>query len=389
MAPLRRPLLQFPIFTSLLYAIVGSFPLFLAGAYAVRLQEDLGATKSQFGLAAAAYFATATVGSLQLGRLVDRYGSRFGGILTSVGGFIASAFIGLAAQTWWMLAIGLGITGFSNTAGQLAGNRILASSVRTGRQGIGFGAKQAAVPTGSLIAGAAVAILGTGVSWRITFVVYGFVALALAVVAPEFGAASEAERTAQKGVGADRPSLVALALAGTLIGSTGNALAVLVVDSFETAGFSASAAASTLAFGGASAVIGRVLIGWLVDRRDSDGFLELTVIVVIGVIGFSALAVAGENVVLLFLGVALGFAAGWGWPAIIYLVTVRNSTAPPGTSTGLVVMGVFGGAIVGPPLFAFIAEQVSYQASWATAAVLTALGAVGIRISRRLSVVHR
>jgi hypothetical protein len=32
---------------------------------------------------------------------------------------------------------------------------------------------------------------------------------------------------------------------------------------------------------------------------------------------------------------------------------------------------------------------VSYPTSWATAAVMTALGAIGIRISRRLSVVHQ
>ena len=381
-------MLRFPITTSLLFAIVGSFPLYLAGAYAVRLQEDLGATKSQFGLAAAAYFATATLGSLQLGRSVDRHGSRFGGIVAAVGGFVASLFIGLAAHSWWMLAIGLGVTGFSNTAGQLAGNRILAASVATERQGFGFGVKQAAVPLGSLLAGASVATLGLSVSWRTTFVVYGLLSLTLAAVAPEFGAASQAERERQTGVGSDRPSLLALGLAGTMIGATGNALAVLVVDSFETAGFGASVAAATLAFGGASAVAGRVFIGWLVDRRNSDGFLELTMIVVLGAIGFSALAIAGDNVALLTIGVALGFAAGWGWPAIIYLVTVRNSTAPPGTSTGFVLTGVFSGAIIGPPLFAFIAENVSYPASWTTAAVMTALGAVGIRISKALSVVH-
>jgi len=386
---LRRVLLGYPVTTTVLFGIVASFPLFLAGAYAVRLQEHLGATKAQFGWAAAAYFAAGTLGSLQLGRLVDRHGSRFGGVVAAIGGFVASLFIGLATQRWWMLAIGLGITGFANTAGQLAGNRILAASVRTERQGIGFGAKQSSVPFGSFLAGIVVSLLGVDVSWRATFVVYGVAALAIAVVSPEFGAAPRSEITGRKGVGRDRTALVVLGLAGAFIGATGNALAVLVVDAFETAGFNASVAAGTLAFGGAAAVIGRVLIGWLVDRRGSDGYAELTAIVIAGVAGFASLAVAGRSVPLLVLGVGFGFAAGWGWPAIIYLVTVRNSTAPPGTSTGFVLTGVFFGAIVGPPLFATIAEQVSYPTAWATAAVMTALGAIGVQISRSLSVVRR
>ncbi len=380
----------YPITTSVLIGIVGSFPLFLAGAYAVRLQEDLGATKSQFGWAAAAYFATATVASAQIGRLIDRFGSRIGGVAAAVGGCVASVFIGAAARSWWMLAIGLGITGLSNTAGQLAGNRILAASVRPRRQGIGFGAKQASVPIGSILAGIAVSLLGVDVSWRTTFVVYGLVALSLAVVAPEFGAAGrDAVSGSRQGVGADRPALLALSIGGMLIGATGNALAVLVVDAFETAGFGASVAAATLAFGGACSVVGRILIGWVVDRRGSDGYAELLFVVVLGVAGFAALAVAGGSVPLLVIGVALGFAAGWGWPAVIYLVTVRASTAPPATSTGFVLTGVFFGAIVGPPLIATIAERFSYPASWTAAAVMTGLAAIGIEISRRLATAGR
>ncbi len=109
--------------------------------------------------------------------------------MASVGGVISCLVIGLFTSTWWMLAIALGITGFSNTAGQLAGNRILAGDVRRGRQGFGFGAKQASVPLGSFMAGLYVSGVRAEVAWEATFGTYAFFALALAVVASTVRAA--------------------------------------------------------------------------------------------------------------------------------------------------------------------------------------------------------
>lgn len=386
---MRKALLRFPILTSVLFSVVASYPLFLASAYAVRIQEAFDVSKSQWGWAAAAYFAAGSLGSFQLGKLVDRFGTRFGGLVASVGGAAALLMIGITTRHWMVVVLALALTGFSNVAGQVAGNRIVGAYVETGRQGVGFGAKQAAVPLGALVAGlVATFAVTTGVEWRTVFLLSAIGSLGLAAVAPEFGAVLPEDRRSITGVGADARCLIALSVAGALFGATGNALAVLVVDAFETVGYSQSTAAGVLAFGSAAAVVGRVLAGWIVDRRGTSGFSELIVIVVLGVAGFATLAVAGTSVPLLVVGVALGFAAGWGWPAIIYLVTARNSTAPPATSTGFVITGVFFGAVIGPPLLATIAERVSYPAAWATAALMAAAGIVGIVLSRAWSVVQ-
>ncbi len=160
---------------------------------------------------------------------------------------------------------------------------------------------------------------------------------------------------------------------------------MLVVDAFDSAGFEESVAAAALAFGSAMAVLGRTGIGWLVDRRGGDGFLELAIVLGIGTAGFAILAAAGSNALALFVGVFFGFAAGWGWPAIIYFVVVRSSTeATPGAGTGFVLTGVFCGAIVGAPLFATIAERFSYTSSWTVAAVMAAVATTGVWVSRRL-----
>lgn len=77
------------------YAIVASFPLFLAGAYAVRLQDDLSMSKSQFGWAVAAYIARSAIGSPRIGGLLDRRGSQFGFVVATLGGATAALLIGL------------------------------------------------------------------------------------------------------------------------------------------------------------------------------------------------------------------------------------------------------------------------------------------------------
>lgn len=379
------PLVRRPITTAVLYAVVGSFPLFLAGAYAVRLQEDLGATRSQFGYAAAAYFATAALATPPLSRLVDRHGARVGGIVAALGGSLAAAIVGTATTNWIVLGLALGITGVANAAGQLGGNRILASRVSSERQGVGFGAKQAAVPFGSFIAGATVSVLGLSVPWNVTFSGYVVVGVAVALLAPDLEVRGSGDGQG-RGVGpVERPVLLALAAAGGVVGATGNALVVLVVDAFESSGFSPSVAAGVLAFGSGAAVAGRLAIGWFIDRRRTDGYPELTAVIVTGAVGFAALTVAGGNRVLLLVGVALGFAAGYGWPAIIYYVTVRNSTAPPATATGFVLTGVFLGAIAGPAVFATLADRFGYQTAWGAAAMATLLAAGAVQLSYRLA----
>jgi len=122
-----------------------------------------------------------------------------------------------------------------------------------------------------------------------------------------------------------------------------------------------------------------------VDRRPGRGVGPLALVFALGALGFVFLAAAGTNRVALAVGVVLGFLAGWGWPGMFHLVVVRSSTAEPGLASGFVLRGVFLGAIVGPPLFATIAEASSYGVAWAAAAVVAAIGAVLVLVTRQVS----
>lgn len=378
----RRRRLAQPISAAVVYGMVGSFPLFLAGAYAVRLQDEFGISTSQFGWTVSAYFVTSSAASFTLGRWIDRGGARQGFVAASLGAAASALLFGVAPQPW-ILAVALGLAGVANTLAQLAGNRVLAG-VAPERQGVGFGAKQASVPLGAFIAGAAVGLAGGEVPWRASFFGYACVALTLAAIAPDDPSPAPRGRPRSERLGADRPFLVALASAAALGSATGNALAVLIVDAFDAAGYRESVAAVALAAGSAAAIVGRVGIGWFVGRRGTDGFGELTTILALGGAGFAILAVSDGGGVLLWLGVIGAFAAGWGWPGVIYYVVVRQSSSPPAAATGIVVGGTFLGAIGGAPLLATIAERASYGSAWTVASAMAFAGVAAVVLARRL-----
>ena len=286
-SPERSILGQRPLTTAVLFSVVASFPLFFAGGFAVRLQDDLNISKSQFGLSVSAYFVTSAIGSFTIGSLIDKLGARAGFILAGVGGGVASILIAVS-NSFWPFAFALGVAGISNTGGQLAGNRVLAG-VGSQRQGLGFGVKQAAVPMGSFIAGAVVGVLGSEIDWRGAFLAYSVFAFCTVFFAPGGpGKASSSEP--RRPVGNDWPCLLALAMAGFLGGAAGNGLAVLTVDAFAASGYTESVGATALAIGSGLTIVMRTAIGWFAGRRNASGFVELGFAMALGATAFGLMA---------------------------------------------------------------------------------------------------
>lgn len=391
LGPPKNLLADKPLSVAVLYSVVASFPLFFAGGYAIRLQDDLDISKSSFGWAVSAYFVTSTIASFTIGGWIDRRGSRVGFITAAVGGSMASLLI---AVSWSLVTFAgaLALAGISNTAGQLAANRVLAG-VGQARQGMGFGVKQAAVPFGSFCAGAVVGLTGGTLDWRPAFLAYAVIALTVATLAPEGpGAASTGDR--RRPVGRDWPFLLALAAAGSLGGATGNGLAVLTVDAFGAAGYTETVGATALAIGSAMTIIGRTGVGWFAGRRNASGFVELGTAMGIGGLGFAVLALSetsrsGTSQTLLWAGALIAFLGAWGWPGVMYYTVVRNASTAPGTATGVVVAGVFMGGIAGAPLLAAIAERWSYGTAWSVASSMTLVATVLVATARRLAFIGR
>lgn len=377
---------QRPLSTAVLYSVVASFPLFFAGGFAVRLQEDLQISKSQFGLSVSAYFITAAIGSFTIGSLIDKFGARIGFIIAATGGGMASILVAMS-NSFWPFTLSLGLAGISNTSGQLSGNRVLAG-IGASRQGLGFGVKQAAVPFGSFIAGVVVSSLGAEINWRAAFIAYSIFAFSTTLIAPD-GPGKASATEPRRPVGPDWRCLLALAMAGSLGGAAGNGMAVLTVDAFAASGYSESVGATALAIGSGLTIGARTAVGWFAGRRNASGFVELGSAMGLGAVAFALMAISQENQPLLWIASIMAFLGAWGWPGVMYYTVVRNTTTTPGTATGFVVTGVFMGGIAGAPLLASIAERWSYETAWSTASVMGVVATSLVVLASRLSLVGR
>lgn len=376
-----------PVAVAVGYSILGVLPLFLVSAQAVQLQHELSFGRAGLGLAVTLCFAASAVAAPWLGRLVERIGPGAGLRVSASLSLSACLTMALLASRWWHVAAALVLCGLANATAQTATNLALSGGVAPDRQGVAFGAKQAAVPLASLGAGLALPVVALVAGWRAAFGAAAVLA-GIALLLRQPGA-----RGAGRGRGAaERPRTPVLALTvlvGLLGGAVGNSIPAFAVDSAVAHGLTEHAGAAVLAAGSLVAVLVRISTGWLADRRASAGYGELAALTAGGAVALAALALAGANDALFVAATVAAFATGWGWPGIIYYATVRSHRATPGAATGLVLSAVYVGNVIGPVTVGFVAEHASYADAWALCAgvlgvaTLAALGA-GLLDRRRL-----
>lgn len=359
------------------FAAAAVLPLYLVGASAGTIQSRIGISTSEFGYAVSCYFAAGALASNRLGPLIDRIPlSRVlrMGMACSI---VASLTIGLTANTWALLSLGLSLSGVAHAFSQLGTNRSLATQKRS-RRALGFGLKQASIPVASLLAGFATAAFGGVHSPRWLFVGAAVFAAALIATAHRLQAPIRTD-SAESGGRVNTRSLHRLAIAAGLAAGAGNTVSVLIVDSFNKQGFSDQVGAVVLAVGSAMAVLARILMGLLVDRRGSDGRRELRVMLAAGALSFALLAMSSSYDPVAVLGALLALGAGWGWSGVVFFTASTQDDIPPATGSGVILSGTMSGSILGPLMIATLAEHFGYGFGWALGAAQLAAAAVLVR----------
>jgi MFS family permease len=361
---------------------IGVLPVFFFGALAALIRDDLGFGQSQIGLATATFFATGAVLSVPCGRLAERLGEVR---TTAVAvGCAAGAMLGMAvlAHSWAQLLPLMLLGGVGNAAVQPATNGMLAGVVPERHQGLVFGAKQAAVPLASTVAGFGLPVLGLTLGWRGAFGVAA--ALALPVLALLWRVRHRHRRSSARSRSSLRVSkeLYALAVVAALGAGSGNAMGAFYVDAAVDRGIAAGTAGVFLALSAATGIAARVLLGWWTDRWRIRRLRVVVVMLAAGAGGYAVIA-AGAPAAVLLAGTVTAYAAGWGWNGLLVAAVIDAHPQAPAAATGITQAGVYGGAVLIPPLFGYIAEAVSYPAAWATAATLlccaACLAAVAVR----------
>jgi MFS family permease len=362
---------------------LGSLTPFLTGALAVQLDADLGLTLSQIGGIVAIFFGTSALASAAVGRIVQRRGWRNGIRSATVGAALALGGIAAFAEDWWSLAGFSVLGGLAAAVATPAANLALARSVPPGRYGLMFGLKHAAVPSAVILSGFAVPAVALTVGWRWAYGGAAIMALVAAAAVP-----GDAEPAPMRISGTRRtpgtttplPTLVALAAAAALgIGSL-DSLSDFVVRYAVDIGVTESAAGILLSVGAGAGLASRLGLGWAIDRRQHAGLSWISALLFGGSI--SLMMLHGDARGWLVAGTLLAFATGWGWSGLMTFTVVRANRGSAAVATGITHTGTFVGAALGPLLFGFLAEHVSFETAWWTATGALAVAGTIVTVAR-------
>jgi MFS family permease len=363
--------------------VAGYLPLFLLGALAVQMQDDLGYGPSAHGALVSSFNLTVAVAALPLGGIADRIGW-----LRSIRGaclVLAAAMIGIALLARGQAAIAalLVLGAAANSLVLPSGNIAIVAGVPVERRGFAFGIRQAAVPLAVLLGGAAVPLVAVPVGWRPVYLLGAVVPLAVAIAAAgvlrteaSALASSSASSSAEPGSPAAPPVVrparrhppLTLPLLGLFGLSAMGALMVNSTNAFLTTtavagGIDAGRAGVLLVLGSAIALVVRVAVGVLVDRRpDLRGFGVIAAMLAGGALGF--LLIGTGNRAAIVAGTAIGFGAGTGWPGVLHYVVTNEHPDHAGGVSSLMLTCANVGGFVGPLVFGLLVEHVSYTLAW-------------------------
>jgi MFS family permease len=363
-----------------LLVVAGVLPGFLTASLAPRIRADFPFGASELGLAVGAFYAVCTLASSPCGHLVERIGARAAVRASAAATAACTVAIALLAGSTVGLIVPLLLGGVGNAAAAPAAGALLDQHVPAGRKGLAFGVMQAGAPLGALLAGLALPAVAIPLGWQWGYVAVGVLAMLAAAAAP-------ATPVLHAGHGRMRPrrglsSVHALALTAALASAAAMGLVSFLVLYGVDSGLSESAAGALLAGMSVVAVLSRVVLGAAVDRAAGDPMR--TVAVMLAVSAGGHLLLLGGGPVPVVTGALVVGSAGWAWPAALTLAVVRRAPDTPARAVGVMMTGLFLGAVGGPLLVGLLAEAGSFTAAWIATATLAVLAAATLLVTGRL-----
>jgi OFA family oxalate/formate antiporter-like MFS transporter len=366
--------------------------LYSIGAFIKPLETNFGWSRTV--IQAGALFAV-SLGALTyplIGQLVDRHGARriiFTGLVGIAAGFLlAAAMRGALWQYYTAFAV---LSIFGAGASPVAWARVISANFERQR-GLALGLTMSGTGLCAILIPPIIVWLIGAYGWRVGYI--GLALLPLALALPL--AVINVPRTDQNGARNIASSAFSQDSAATLPGyTTGEAvmsyrfwvlaasviflyLGILgvapnLIPALTDRGFTPQAAASAVSAYGVCAVLGRVAVGWLIDRFWAPGIATLTLTP--AALACVILMSKSSYGMSLFAAGLVGLAAGAELDLLAYLVTryfgLRNYARTYGILYAIV--GVSGG--IAPFAFAHLYDLTkSYQLGFGISAVFFAVG---------------
>jgi MFS family permease len=357
--------------------ISGVLPAFLTASLASRIPDDFALGDSGVGLAIAIFPVMCALTSTPAGRLVERIGPQAGmRIAATLTALSCLAIAGLAQSAFSLTAL-LVVGGLANAFGGPSVAALLKREVAVHRQGLAFGAQQSGATLASLLAGLALPLVAIPFGWRWAFLAVAALALTAAALAPS-GATVRA-------AAADRPrgltSVHALAGAAGWARAAGVGFISFLILYAERSGMSQAAAGLLLGAVSLAATVSRIGVGLLADRRGQEPLRPVARMLALSIGGY-LLLIAGEPVLIVIAALLAG-SAGWAWPGGLTLAVVQRSPGAPAWAVGVLMAGLFTGAILGPLVVGVLAEHERFAVAWGACATCALLAAITVSATRR------
>jgi MFS family permease len=364
-----------------LHVVAGVLPGFLTAALAPRIDADFAFSESALGAAVAIVYVVCAVLSSPSGHLVERLGARRAMYLGAAATGACCAGVAALAQSAAALVALLLLGGVGNALAAPAASGVLGRHVPESRHGVAFGAMQAGAPIGALLAGLALPAVAIPFGWRWAFVATAALAAAAALAAPAAG------RTGPAALAAARPrglsSVHALAVTAWLASSAGTGLVSFIVLYSVESGISESAAGLLLAGLSLAAASSRIVLGLRLDRGGGDPLRPVAVMMAVGAGGFVALISGAPAAIVI--GALMAGGIGWAWPGALTSAVVARAPGAPAWAVGVMMAGLFAGAVTGPLATGLLADRGQFTAAWLTLAAFALAGAGTVAVVSRRS----
>ncbi len=355
-------------------------PGFLTASLAPRIRTDFAFGDSTLGLAVAIFYVVCALASTPAGHLVERIGARSGirvGAATTAASCVGIAALADSAVSLIALLV---VGGIGNALAGPAVSALLKRELDASRHGIAFGAQQAGASLGALLAGLALPAIAIPLGWRWAYL--GAAALAVVAASAAPTSAHSAKPAAQRETHArGLTSVHALALAAVLASAAGVGFISFLVTYGVDSGMSEGAAGLLLGGVSLAATVSRIGLGAIADRGGQDALAPLPAMLALSMVGY-LLLIAGEPAVIVVAALLAG-SVGWAWPGALTLAVVQRSPDAPAWAVGVMMTGLFAGAVGGPLLVGLLAENDAFTGAWLLCACFALLAAVTIAATRR------
>ena len=361
---------------------------------APKVAESLGVAPVLVGYHVGLTFGAAAVASVYGGIVVLRVGAARTTQISMVSSVIGLALLALPHVGF--IALGSLFVGTGMGFAAPAASYLLARHTPPERRNLFFSIKQTGVPLGGVVVALAAPVLAVTVGWRWSLAMIAAVGVVTLLLAERARAAWDSD---QRPVGSLRSApfggvplvwrqqaLRWVALVAVLFSSIQRiVLSFTVVYLVAEAGYGlveAGIMLSVVQVGGASS---RIPWGWLADRMKS-GLAVLTLICVIMIacsIALIALGASWPKPLVFVLFFLLG-ASCVGWNGIVHAECARLS--PPGLislAAGGMSFFVFGGVMMGPPVFTLTHGIVGSYSGTFWLMVVAGVAALGLLLHAR------